>query len=75
MQPPVYSSPPAASATSSASPQATGQNRLELIPISTSEFAVRGVDARIEFPVEPADAARSLVLHQGGRDATAPRIE
>jgi CubicO group peptidase (beta-lactamase class C family) len=55
--------------------QATGQNRLELVPLSDAEFAVRGVDARVEFPGDAGDAAPSLVLHQGGRDATAPRIE
>jgi tetratricopeptide (TPR) repeat protein len=55
--------------------QATGQNRLELIPLSATEFAVRGVDARVEFPAPAGAAVPSLVLHQGGRDATAPRIE
>lgn len=55
--------------------QATGQNRLELIPLSATEFAVQGVDARVEFPADAGDAAPSLMLHQGGRDATAPRIE
>lgn len=55
--------------------QATGQNRLELIPLSATEFAVQGIDARIEFPAEAGAVAPSLVLHQGGRDATAPRIE
>lgn len=55
--------------------QATGQNRLELIPLSATVFAVRGVDARVEFPAPAGAAAPNLVLHQGGRDATAPRIE
>ena len=55
--------------------QATAQPRFPLVAISATEFAVRGVDARLAFHRNGADMAESLTLYQGGREAVAPRIE
>lgn len=55
--------------------QATAQPRFPLVAISETQFAVRGVDARVEFHREGAGMAQSLTLYQGGREALAPRIE
>lgn len=55
--------------------QATAQPRFPLVAISASEFALRGVDARLEFHREGTAAAQSLTLYQGGHEALAPRIE
>ena len=53
-------------------PQATGQEKLELYPESPSRFFYKLVDAQIDF-VLIGEHATALVLHQGGRDMTAPR--
>lgn len=55
--------------------KATAQPRVDLLPISETAFAVRGIDARIEFAVDGTGPAPSLTLHQGGRETRAPRIE
>jgi len=53
--------------------QATGQQKIEIFPISETEFFPKVVDARITF-VRGADGkVTQLVLHQGGRDMTATR--
>ncbi len=51
--------------------QATGQPRVELHPVSPTEFLVREVSARVVF----AEDGSSLTLHQGGQEMPAPRME
>ena len=52
--------------------QATGQERLELLPESPVRFFFKLVDAQIDFVLEGGRAV-SLVLHQGGQNLPAPR--
>ena len=49
--------------------QATGQPRFEIYAQSESEFFLKVVDARVTFHKD------SLILHQGGMDQTAKRIQ
>ncbi len=54
--------------------QATGQERLEMLPEAADRFFFREVDAQIEFVRSAtANTATSLVFHQGGENLTAPR--
>jgi CubicO group peptidase (beta-lactamase class C family) len=53
--------------------QATGQGRLRLAPVDRSRFRVVGVDAAVTFGGDPA--VDHLILHQGGRDQRAERME
>jgi CubicO group peptidase (beta-lactamase class C family) len=54
--------------------QATGQQKIEIFPLSETEFFPKVVDARILF-VKGADGkVGQLVLKQGGRDMPARRI-
>ena len=55
--------------------QATGQPRFEIFAESVHEFFVKAFDARITFVVDATGRATSVVLHQGGRDVPAKRIE
>jgi CubicO group peptidase (beta-lactamase class C family) len=55
--------------------QATAQPRFPLVAISATEFAVGGVDARLEFHRAGTGRAESLTLYQGGQQVNAPRIE
>jgi len=56
--------------------QGTGQPAMALVADGASEFAVTGVPARLVFTVdEAARRASALVLHQGGRELAAKRIE
>ena len=50
-----------------------GQPMLRLIPRSTSEFAVEGVDAKAVFNAPADGPAKSMTIHQGGRTIDAPR--
>jgi len=53
--------------------QATGQNKIEVFPISETEFFPKVVDARITF-VRGADGkVDRLVLKQAGREMTGTR--
>ncbi|MGE6784976.1 serine hydrolase [Ensifer adhaerens] len=54
--------------------QATGQERLEIVPEAEHRFFTKLVDAQISFTLN-GDRAGSLTLHQGGRDMPAPRVE
>ncbi|HEY0782961.1 MAG TPA: DUF3471 domain-containing protein, partial [Thermoanaerobaculia bacterium] len=55
--------------------QATGQPRLEIVAESETSFAVKEVEAKIEF-VRGADGkVQQLILHQGGHDQTGRRVE
>ena len=54
--------------------QATGQNRLTLLPRSDREFDVVGVAARVRFDIDAGGHVASLVLEQGGKSSAARRI-
>jgi CubicO group peptidase (beta-lactamase class C family) len=55
--------------------QATGQPKFEIFAESETEFFLRVVDAQIVFDRGPDGRATRLILHQGGRQTPAPRIE
>jgi tetratricopeptide (TPR) repeat protein len=56
--------------------QGTGQPAMALVADGASEFAVTGVPARLVFQVDEASRkASALVLHQGGREMPAKRLE
>lgn len=55
--------------------QITGQPKVEILAKSATEFFYTVVDAQITFERDAQGRATSLVLHQGGRDLPAPRIE
>ncbi|HEV7307349.1 serine hydrolase [Ensifer sp.] len=54
--------------------QATGQDRLEIVPEAEHRFFTKLIDAQISFTLK-GGRAESLTLHQGGRDMPAPRVE
>ncbi|WDZ76663.1 serine hydrolase [Ensifer adhaerens] len=54
--------------------QATGQDRLEIVPEAEHRFFTKLIDAQISFTLK-GTRAESLTLHQGGRDMPAPRVE
>ncbi|HEV7322096.1 MAG TPA: serine hydrolase [Ensifer sp.] len=54
--------------------QATGQDRLEIVPEAEHRFFTKLIDAQISFTLN-GKRAESLTLHQGGRDMPAPRVE
>jgi protein-L-isoaspartate(D-aspartate) O-methyltransferase len=54
--------------------QATGQPRLEVFAESEQVYRCRGVDARLTFETDRGRVVR-LILHQGGKDTPAERIE
>jgi hypothetical protein len=55
--------------------QATNQARFAVYPKSTTEFSYKVVDAQITFETDNQGHATALVLHQGGRDQHAKRID
>lgn len=55
--------------------QATGQPRAAVFPKNDTEFFYKVVDAQISFETDPQGQATALVLHQGGRDQRAKRID
>ena len=55
--------------------QATGQTRAAVFPKSNTEFFYKIVDAQITFETDPQGQTTALVLHQGGRDQRAKRID
>jgi CubicO group peptidase (beta-lactamase class C family) len=55
--------------------QATGQPKLRLYPESRTLFFIKEADAKLEFqPDSATGAVPQLILHQGGRDLPARRI-
>ena len=57
------------------STQLTGQRPVPIYPSSNTEFFAKMVKASISFVVDAQGHATALVLHQNGRDITAPRID
>jgi len=55
--------------------QATGQEEVKLEPVSTYEFKVAGVDARVSFHRDSANQVSLMKLYQGGQVMDAPRLE
>jgi len=55
--------------------QLIGQPRLELFPESQQKFFLKVVDAQITFETDPQGKTTRAVLHQGGRDIAAPRLD
>lgn len=57
------------------SAQLTGQPAAEIYPESGREFFYKVVDAQITFETGDDGRASALILHQGGRDLHAERLE
>jgi hypothetical protein len=57
------------------SAQATGQAALPLKPISTNEFQIAQVGARLEFVPNDGKQIESIILYQGGQVMEAPRLK
>jgi pimeloyl-ACP methyl ester carboxylesterase len=55
--------------------QATGQPSVEIFAESEKEFFPKAFDARLSFEIEGDGPAKGVVLHQGGRDVPARRLE
>jgi CubicO group peptidase (beta-lactamase class C family) len=55
--------------------QATGQPKVEIFAESEKDFFLKVVDAQLTFQLEGTGPAKSLVLHQGGHDHPARRLE
>ena len=55
--------------------QLTGQERYEIFPESPTEFFWKVVDAQLTFIVDGNDKVTSAILHQGGQDTTASRVD
>jgi CubicO group peptidase (beta-lactamase class C family) len=55
--------------------QATGQGQVEIFPENDHEFFAQVVDAQITFVTDKQGRATALILHQGGADHRAPRVE
>lgn len=55
--------------------QATGQGPVEIFPEGDHDFFAKVVNAQITFVTNSQGQATELILHQGGRDQHAPRVE
>jgi CubicO group peptidase (beta-lactamase class C family) len=55
--------------------QATGQPRIQIFPESDRDYFLKVVDAQITFVIDSNGRATELILHQGGIDQHAKRIE
>jgi D-alanyl-D-alanine carboxypeptidase len=55
--------------------QATGQPRAEIFPEGDREYFFKVVDAQLTFEIDDHGRAVRLILHQGGLDTPAPRLE
>ncbi len=55
--------------------QATGQGQVEIFPEGDRDFFAKVVNAQITFVTNSRGRATELILHQGGRDQHAPRVE
>lgn len=54
---------------------ATGQEVVEMKPLSKTEFTLVGVDAKIEFVPNEGKPVESIKVHQGGQITEAPRLQ
>jgi CubicO group peptidase (beta-lactamase class C family) len=55
--------------------QATGQGQVEIFPENDHKFFAKVVNAQITFVTDKGGKATALILHQGGADHRAPRVE
>jgi hypothetical protein len=55
--------------------QLTNQPRAAVYPKTNTEFIYKVVDAQVTFETDPEAHANILILHQGGRDQKAKRID
>ena len=55
--------------------QLQGQPKVEVYPEGKGEFFATVVDAQISFVSDTQGRATELILHQGGRDTHAPRMD
>ncbi len=55
--------------------QAAGQGLVEIFPESDHEFFAKAVDAQITFVTDSGGRVTELILHQGGLDQHALRVE
>ena len=55
--------------------QVTGQGQVEIFPEGDHDFFAKVVNAQITFVANSQGQATELILHQGGRDQHAPRVE
>jgi D-alanyl-D-alanine carboxypeptidase len=55
--------------------QAAGQRQVEIFPEGDHDFFAKVVNAQITFVTNSQGRASELILHQGGRDQHAPRVE
>ncbi len=55
--------------------QLTGQSKLQMFPESETKFFLRAVDAQISFVKDANGRVTHLILHQGGQDQKAGRVE
>ena len=55
--------------------QATGQPTVQIFPESDRDYFLKVVDAQITFVTDSNGRATELILHQGGMDQHAKRIE
>ena len=46
--------------------QATGQNKIEILPFEENKFSLVDVDAKITFNLDENGEVDSLTLHQNG---------
>ncbi len=54
--------------------QATGQNKIEIIPFEENKFSLVDVDAKLTFNMDDNGEVTSLTLHQGG-DHEAKKVD
>ncbi len=55
--------------------QLTGQPKFPVFATAKDEFFLKVVDARLSFERDVAGKVVAVILHQGGRDQRAPRME
>lgn len=55
--------------------QPTGQPKLEVFPESETKFFLKVADAQLTFVVGAEGRAEALILHQGGRDQRAEKVD
>ncbi len=55
--------------------QATGQSKIEVFPESETKFFLRVVDAQVTFVKDEAGKVTHLILHQGGANQRANKVE
>jgi serine-type D-Ala-D-Ala carboxypeptidase/endopeptidase len=55
--------------------QATHQQKFAIFPESDHDFFAKAIDVQITFVADKQGRATELILHQGGGNQHAPRVE